>query len=95
MNKKFLLLGASIATLFGAKTLTEPLEPIPAHNVTMGVEEVQAEKPTPSKQQAPAPAQRDVTVAARPLPMGAPTGYFIEKPQRRKVKYGNRRWVIV
>jgi hypothetical protein len=96
MNRRILGAALAMGALLAGQQATQT-QPTAKNieDVATSVEQAKQHKSTPAKQQAPAPAQREVTVATRPLPMGAPMHYFIEKPHLRKVKYGKRRWVIV
>lgn len=93
------ILGAALAmgALLAGQQATQPTSTAATAKqidaMATSIEQAKQRKPAPTKPVAPAAAQRRVTVAS-PIIYG-PSRYFIEKPQRRKVKYGNRRWVIV
>jgi hypothetical protein len=100
MNKKYLLLGASLLGLSLAGQQAASTAPQPAASLTaQDVEQVAADidqvrKPTPAKPTSQPVAQRKVVASAPPL-FERSAVRFIEKPHLRKVKYGKRRWVIV
>ena len=105
MNKRFLSIGLGLAALFAGSQATQTTQsaataPAPDLQQTRDVAakswpaSVRNQKPAPAKPATPATKQR-VEVVARPLAMiGAPVR-FIERPGRRKVKYGKSRWVIL
>ena len=94
MRKIFLAAGAALgAGLAGPMTGTPTpaaAAPAPAEQAAPAI----TRHPTPQKPAAQPAAQRQVTVRAQPGFADLPFR-FIEKPGRRKVKYGKHRWVIV
>lgn len=101
MRKHFHLLAAALgAGALLAGTATQQAPPASLKQVDNGEAAVarvksQASKPMPQKP-AEKPVAHQRTVKMRPQPMGY--GFmpiFRELPQRRRVKYGNRRWVVL
>jgi hypothetical protein len=100
MNKRFALLGASLfGALLGASTAKAPtaaqVEDVAAsvEGPTYTPRTFAAEKPAPAKPVAQV-AARQVAVQA-PIMASKDFVRFIERPMRRKVKYGKNRWVIL
>jgi hypothetical protein len=101
-KKRFALLGASLlGALLGASTTspiptTGPIEvgAISDHGPTYTPRTFAAEKPAPAKPVAQPVAPRQVAVKA-PIMSTKDFTRFIERPGRRKVRYGKNRWVIL
>lgn len=101
LRKKFALLGASlVGALFGASAVQGPtvsqVEDVAA--TVTGPAYVPrtfaAEKPAPAKPAAEPVAPRQVAMKA-PIMADQDFRHFVERPGRRKVKYGKNRWVIL
>ena len=58
------------------------------------IDQVKSRRPAPAKPTAQPAARRTVAVQPCEL-MPASASLFIERPGRRKVKYGKSRWVIL
>jgi hypothetical protein len=102
MNKRFALLGASLlGALLGASTTSKiptsgPIEvgTTSNHGPTYTPRTFVAEQPAPAKPAAEPVVARQVAVKA-PIMSSKDFTRFVERPGRRKVKYGKNRWVIL
>ena len=99
MNKRFLSAALAIGALLAGGQNSPLTQSAKVQALDDAVQSIEAAKNFTPK---PAPAKstsltttRRVEVVARPLAMmGAPVR-FIERPGRRKVKYGKSRWIIL
>lgn len=101
IKTRFALLGASLlSALVGASTSPIPTQgPIEVgatcdQGPTYTPRTFAAEKPAPAKPAAEPVAARQVAVQA-PIMVDKDFRRFVERPMRRKVKYGKNRWVIL
>jgi len=105
MNRKVLLLAGAISALFAGKSSTTTAPPTVAidtamdiesigSGVTIGLDYTIGQEQTPVKPAAQQVAQRTVELQNPPMFPGI-SRQFIERPMRRKVKYGKNRWVIL
>jgi hypothetical protein len=96
MNKKVLLLAGAMSALFASKSTTTTPTALEIEPVTGAIDIRVAAEPTPAPA---APANVPVgthQVAVRMREFGStPFRQIIERPARRKVKYGKNRWVIL
>lgn len=98
MNKKILLLAGTISALFAGKpTSTTPvaleLEPVTGA-VAIRVTADNTPAPAPTAPVGLPVGTHQVAVRARESG-AADFARFAERPLRRKVKYGNNRWVLL
>jgi hypothetical protein len=101
MNKRFAILGAGLAcALLGASTAQGPT-PEQVEDVAATVEgptysprTFKARTPAPAKPVAEPAVPRQVVLRQAPL-FSEDFHRIIERPGRRKVKYGKNRWVIL
>jgi hypothetical protein len=101
LKKRIALLGASLlGALFGASAVQGPtasqVEDVAATvtGPTYAPRAFAAEKPAPAKPAAEPVAPRQVAMKA-PIMSDRDFLRFVERPMRRKVKYGRNRWVIL
>jgi hypothetical protein len=106
MNRRVLLLAGTISALFtGQLATTSAPEAVATGSnfvdigllgagVTIGSDYVIGHEQTPAKPTAQPATQRKVAVKSPPM-FSAIGPRFVERPGRRKVKYGRHRWVIV
>jgi hypothetical protein len=101
LKKRFALLGASLlGALFGASTVQGPkasqVEDVAATvtGPTYVPRTFAARTPAPAKPATEPVAPRQVAMKA-PIMADRDFVRFIERPMRRKVKYGKNRWVIL
>lgn len=101
LKKRFALLGASlVGALFGASAVQVPtasqVEDVATTvtGPTYTPRTFATEKPAPAKPAAEPVAARQVAVHA-PLIAREDFRLFVDRPGRRKVKYGKTRWVIL
>ena len=106
MNRKVLLLAGAISALFAGKSATTSapeylsgpgfnvLDLEPGASIVIGADQIVSRKPAPAEPTTQPVAPRQVAVRAREL---GPIDFhrFVERPMRRKVKYGRNRWVIL
>jgi hypothetical protein len=102
MNRKFLLLAGAFGALFaGSATSTPPngpgvndLDLAAGPRIVIGADQIVGRTPAPEQPVAQPIAGNEVAVRAREV---GPQNFrrFIERPGRRKVKYGKNRWVIL
>jgi hypothetical protein len=96
-KKQFALLGASLlGALFEASTAKAPT----SAQVEEGATSVKSTAYTPrtvaAEQPAPAkPAAQRTVVLQSPLIFSSISRHIIERPMRRRVKYGRNRWIIL
>jgi hypothetical protein len=101
MYKRFAILGAGLAcALLGAST-AQGLTPEQVEDVAATVEGpiyspriFKARTPAPAKPIAEQAVPRQVVLRQAPL-VSQDFYRFIERPGRRKVKYGRHRWVLI
>ena len=94
MKKMLLAAGALLAAGLGQTSCQAPVQPAPKSEPIDAVRPPSAGKPAPIKSATPAVAPRQVALRQAPL-MPASFVHFIEKPHRRKVKYGRSKWIIL
>lgn len=94
MKKMLLAASALLMAGLGQTSCQAPSAPAPKSEPIDAVRPPSASKPAPAKPATPAVAPRQVVLRQAPL-MPASFARFIEKPHRRKVKYGRHRWVLV
>lgn len=106
MNRKVLLLAGVIGALFAGKSATTSapahlsgpsvnvLDLEPGASIVIGADQIVSRKPAPAEPTTQPVAPRQVAVRAREV---GPADFhrFVERPMRRKVKYGRNRWVIL
>lgn len=105
MNRKVLLLAGAISALFAGKAATTNLPEAVATGseidiksigagINIGADQIVGREPAPVKSDSLPVGTYQVGVRAREL---GPVDFhrFVERPMRRKVKYGRNRWVIL
>jgi hypothetical protein len=106
MNRKILLLAGAMSALFAGKQATTSapqavaagsdfvdMESLGA-GVTIGTDFVIGHEQAPAKPDAQPAAQQKVVAQSPPMFPNI-SRHIIERPGRRKVKYGKNRWVIL